>query len=239
MRSSIRCCGCYERPAQSLQILPVGVDRLESALLKARSRRYSRQEPEMKGLSEGSLRDMFDADGEEWKIKDWIAEGTQWVAADVRSAEFANRLGRQDVVLVNNTFIHMNEAEARAGLLHLAQIVRPGSLVICQGVDLDVRERSMREMRFQAVPHRIEEIHNSESNQEARSEWPWKYWSLEPLDKTRKRWIQRYASIFQAPCDGESATRFRHTMNDERCWNGAEGGNSTKCSLPARFEIKA
>jgi chemotaxis methyl-accepting protein methylase len=185
----------------TVKISPVGVDRLESVLDKARSGQYSRQEPELRAVSEGLLRELFDTVGSEFKIKDWIAEGAQWVSADVRSAEFSEQFGQQDVVMSNNIFIHMNEPEARMGLMHLAKIVKPGGLIVCQGVDLDVREKIARELRFEAVPRRIEEIHNSDSNQAARAEWPWQYWSLEPLDKTRKHWIQRYASIFRIPRD--------------------------------------
>jgi chemotaxis methyl-accepting protein methylase len=182
-----------------MSISAIGVDRLETVLTKAQVGIFAADDHELKNSPREILDEMFDPIGENWKIKESIAEGTCWVAVDARDEEFARRFGQQDVVLANNMMIHMNDHEARITLMHLARIVRPGGLIVCQGVDLDVREKTVRELRLEPVTQRIEAIHNSEGNEEARSKWPWAYWSLEPLDKTRKNWVGRYASIFRVP----------------------------------------
>ena len=100
-------------------------------------------------------------------------------------------------MIANNFLIFMREHEATTCLRGIVQFVKPGGLLLCRGVDLDVRERVARQFRLQPIVLRIEELH--EINVRERRGWPWEYWGLEPLDKTRKDWARRYATIFQVP----------------------------------------
>ena len=88
---------------------------------------------------------------------------------------------------------------ANNSLINLARLVRPGGLFVCRGVDLDVREKTIERLGFKPVTSYIEEIHNSEEKRDARKNWPWAYWSLEPLDKSKRNWSQGYSARFQAP----------------------------------------
>ena len=192
-----------------LRILPIGIDISESAIAKAKSRTYAVDDAELAGgllqsrrepiLSEESMSELFDRDGHNLKVKEWIAKGVQWEIGDARDPAIVEKLGRQDVVIANNFLVHMKEPEATACLHNILQLVKPGGFFVCRGVDLDIRERAVRQFRLSTIQLRIEEIHGAAPGLDARRYWPWKYYGLEPLDKKRRDWIQRYSAVLQVP----------------------------------------
>jgi chemotaxis methyl-accepting protein methylase len=192
-----------------LQIFSLGMDISQPAVEKARNGRYLQDGAEIRGgimhplavpvLSEDSLLELFVRRGEEFEIKQWIADGAEWKVADARDPHTISELGLFDIVLANNFLIHMKESEATDCLYKVAKLVKPNGFLICRGVDLSIREQVARQLNLKPIPSRIEEIHNADGAIDAQLDWPWKYWGLEPMDKTRKNWIQRYATVFQVP----------------------------------------
>lgn len=180
-----------------LKILATGIDLSESSIAKGKSGRYARQDPELSGSPEELLSELFDVSEQVLKVKDSIAAGTDWIVRDVRDDSVRAQLGLQDIVIANNFLVFMSEDKAMACLRKVVQFVKPGGLLFCRGVDLDVRERVAQQFLLEPISVRIEEIH--ECNPRERHGWPWEYWGLEPLDKTRKDWIRRYATIFRVP----------------------------------------
>ncbi len=150
-------------------------------------------------MDDATRQEMFDREGEDYSIKPWLGQDVRWMVADATDPEIAPRIGAQDVVLANNFLVHMKDNAAMNCMINLARLVRPGGLFVCRGVDLDVRETAAEQLGLRPVTSYIEEIHNAELDFDARSGWPWRYWGLEPIDKSRKNWTQRYASMFIAP----------------------------------------
>jgi chemotaxis methyl-accepting protein methylase len=196
------------RARSDLKILPTGIDLSESAIEKAKAGRYAAKDPELSGLSEESRYGLFEMTQSELKIKDSLAAGVEWIVGDARDDKLRSQLGLQDIVVANNFLIFMREGEAMACLQKVVQLVRPGGLLLCRGVDLDVRERVAQQFLLQPISLRIEELH--EINVRERRGWPWEYWGLEPLDKTRKDWVRRYATVFQVPCSSETSAAAGH-----------------------------
>jgi chemotaxis methyl-accepting protein methylase len=182
-----------------LKIFPVGIDGSEPVIEMASSGRYLRQAFELGQMNDQLLSEFFDEDGDCLKVKRWIAEGIQWLVADARDPNLLDRIGQQDVLLANNFLIHMKQADASACSAKLLKLTKPGGLLVCRGIDLDVREKLVTQHHLKPIATRIEEIHNAEPERDARRDWPWRYWSLEPMDKTRRRWLERYAAIFRVP----------------------------------------
>jgi chemotaxis methyl-accepting protein methylase len=191
------------RARRDLNILSIGIDLSESAIEKAKAGRYAVNDPELSGLTEDLRYELFDTTQPELEIKDSLAAGVQWIVGDVRDDKLRAQLGFQDIVLANNFLIFMKEGEATACLRKVVQFVRPGGLLLCRGVDLDVRERVAQQFLLQPISLRIEELHDI--NARERRGWPWEYWGLEPLDKTRENWVRRYATVFQVPSSPESS----------------------------------
>ena len=180
-----------------LNVLPIGVDISERAIAKARTGLFSAGDPELRTLSQDVLAELFDTTTIGLKIKQWIAEGVKWIVGDARDPDLVSRLGRQDILLANNFLVHMREQEATACVRNLIQLVRPGGLFVCRGIDLNVRDRVSRELKLQPLFTRLEEIHNAEPSLDAPSGWPWSYWGLEPMDKSHRDWARRYTAIFR------------------------------------------
>lgn len=180
-----------------LNILATGIDISESAIKKAKAGRYAPQDPEVKGLSEEWLSELFDTCQTELQVKDSLTAGVEWIIGDVRDDRLRARVGSQDIVVANNFLVFMKEGEARSCLCKVIQFIKPGGLLLCRGVDPDVRDSVAQEFVLHPIQRRIEELH--EINLRERRGWPWEYWGLEPLDKTRDNWVRRYATLFQVP----------------------------------------
>jgi chemotaxis methyl-accepting protein methylase len=178
----------------------VALDISPAAIDAAKAARYKPGSPELcKDLPTDVREELFQPDGDQLQVKPHFAEGIRWLVGDARDAKLLELIGPQDVVVANNFLIHMKESVARLCMIALLGLVRPGGLFLCRGVDLDVRESVARDQGLQPITTRIEEVHNADPGLDARQGWPWKYWGLEPLDKTRKDWPSRYAAIFRKP----------------------------------------
>ena len=99
--------------------------------------------------------------------------------------------------MANRFLCHMHPGDAEACLRNLAQLVKRGGYLFVSGVDLAVRSKIASECGWRPVVDLIEEVH--EGDQSMRHGWPLEYWGLEPLDRSRKDWKVRYASVFKIP----------------------------------------
>jgi len=185
-----------------LKILVNAVDISKEVLELAQKGVYSLKAPELVGelifkrMAEEEIREMFDIEGDHVKIKEWIKDGIFWRTGDAGDPGILNALGPQDVVVANNFLCHMVPEEAERCLRNIRRLVKPGGYLVVSGIDLDVRTKVASDLGLEPTVDLLEEIHNGDSR--LRREWPWQYWGLEPLDKSRRDWKTRYASIFQA-----------------------------------------
>lgn len=138
---------------------------------------------------------LFDWSEGRGSIKPWLREGIVWELADALDSELPRRFGLQDIVVANNFLCHLPRREAERCLRNLARLVRPGGHLFVAGVDLDIRTRVARASGWQPLAELREEIH--EGDPSIRNGWPWAWWGLEPLNRRRKDWEWRYASVFQ------------------------------------------
>jgi SAM-dependent methyltransferase len=146
-------------------------------------------------LSDREIESMFNRDGDGFRIKLWIKEGIDWRAGDAGDPALAAEVGPQDIVVANRFLCHMTPRDAEACLRALVRWVRPGGHLFVSGVDLDVRVKVARDLGWKPVPTLLEQIHDGDRS--VRNDWPWRYWGLEPLDRSRPDWTTRYAAVFQ------------------------------------------
>jgi SAM-dependent methyltransferase len=182
------------------KILTTAIDISPSAVARAKTGEYSTNDDELRlPLPEEPMRELFDAQGEHLRIKKSFSEGVNWMVADGCDPNIIPSLGLQDIVIANNFLVHMKKDIALSSLRRIAQLVKPSGFLVCRGVDLDIRDAVMRQLGFEPITSRIEEIHEGDVLLDARIFWPWEYWGLEPIDKARKDWPRYYSSIFRAP----------------------------------------
>ncbi|MFZ0978411.1 MAG: CheR family methyltransferase [Candidatus Acidiferrales bacterium] len=146
-------------------------------------------------VTDEEMHAMFDVDGDQARIKDWLKEEITWMRGDAGDPELATSLGRQDIVVANRFLCHMPPATAEKTLRNIARLVKPGGYLFVSGVDLDVRTRVAQKMGWKPVTELIKEIH--EGDVSLRRGWPLEYWGLEPFSDKRHDWKIRYASAFQ------------------------------------------
>jgi chemotaxis methyl-accepting protein methylase len=146
-------------------------------------------------LTTDEMEQMFDWEGQEARVKPWLREGITWRLGDASSPELIQALGRQDIVVANNFLCHMEPPAAEDCLRNIAALVdREGHLFV-SGIDLEIRTKVARELRWRPVSELLEQIHDGDSS--VREDWPWCCWSLEPLDRGIPDWPLRYAAVFQ------------------------------------------
>jgi len=186
-----------------LTIVAHAVDISADILNLARHGRYSLTDPGLVAepifarITSEEMRAMFDLDLErnEAAIKPFLKEGIVWHLVDAGSPRLVSAVGPVDIVVANNFLCHMAPADAKACLRNIAAIVRPGGYLVVSGIDLDVRTRVAIDLDWRPVRQLLEDIHDGDPSMGR--DWPWKYWGLEPLDKTRPDWPLRYAAVFQ------------------------------------------
>ena len=153
--------------------------------------------PIFQGLDEAEREQIFDWEGGEGRIKPWLREGITWQLGDGSDPNLISRLGPQDVVVANNFLCHMSAQSAQLCLCNLAHLVSPGGYLFVTGVDLDVRTNVALELGWEPIAELRAEIHDGDPL--VRSDWPWQWWGLEPLDRRRPEWETRYSAVFRIP----------------------------------------
>jgi SAM-dependent methyltransferase len=146
-------------------------------------------------MTPAEIDELFDRNGDVVSIKSWIREGIKWQIGDVGVPHVLEPLGLQDIVVANNFLCHMDASEADSCLRNIARSVSPQGYLFVSGIDLDVRTQVARDLGWQPVEELIEEIHEADAGM--RSDWPFHYGGLEPLNKMRRDWRVRYASVFE------------------------------------------
>lgn len=190
-----------QRP--DLRLVVQAMDILPDIVAIAQKGQYSMTAPALvdspifERLAPDEIMGMFDQEAGHVSIKPWLKEGIQWHIADARDPELAKLLGTQDIVFANKFLFHMEPAVAEECLRNIVRLVNPGGHLFVSGVDLDVRTKVMREVGWMPIQDALEEMHNGDP--QVRRDWPWRYWGLEPLNKSRPDWRLRYASLFKAP----------------------------------------
>jgi SAM-dependent methyltransferase len=190
------------RPARpDLKVLVCAVDILEENLNFAKKGIYAAstcdwvQAPIFGPMTSQEKREMFDWKDDQAKVKSWLRQGIVWRLGDAADPKLIRNLGAQDMVVASNFLCHMAPADAEKCLRNMARLVTPGGYLFVSGVDLDVRTKVALDLGWDPVVELIAEIHDGDPT--LRAEWPWGWWSLEPLERWRPNWQTRYAAAFR------------------------------------------
>jgi chemotaxis methyl-accepting protein methylase len=146
-------------------------------------------------LTEQETLELFHDEVTGMRIRDWLKEEITWRVADAADPDLVHTLGQQDMVFANNFLCHMVPKDAEKCLRNVAKLVRRGGYLFVSGIDPAVRAKVARELQLEPIADSIEDIHNGDPA--LTTDWPFKYWGLEPFDKCRPDWVLRYASVFR------------------------------------------
>jgi chemotaxis methyl-accepting protein methylase len=151
--------------------------------------------PIFERMTNEEIEAMCEVERNQVTIRPWLKEGISWLSGDAGDPGLVKALGPQDIVVANRFLCHMRPANAEECLRNIARLVKPGGYLFVSGIDLDVRTKVARDMKWKPVTEMIREVHDGDSS--IRQGWPLSYWGLEPLRDGRPDWQIRYASVFQ------------------------------------------
>jgi chemotaxis methyl-accepting protein methylase len=157
------------------------------------------------GITEAEMQELFDRKEDSSTIKSWIQDGIEWYVGDVARSEIIEILGLQDIVVANNFLCHMDITAAETCLRNIARLASPNGYLFISGIDLDIRTKVAKDLRWTPLQELLEEIH--EGDPRMASGWPWNYSALEPLNKKRRDWRLRYATAFKLASSNAVAER--------------------------------
>jgi len=146
-------------------------------------------------LTPDEKRGMFNWEGDRAKVKSWLQEGIAWRFGDAADPALIPTLGPHDMVVASNFLCHMAPADAKRCLSNIGQLVSPGGCLFVSGVDLDIRTTAALDLGWEPFTELIAEIHDGDPS--VRTDWPWRWWGLEPLNRGRHDWQTRYAAAFR------------------------------------------
>lgn len=152
-------------------------------------------ESHMERLSDNEGEELFNIQDGITVVQPWLKENIRWYGGDACAAELVDLIGEQDIVIANRFLCHMYPQDAERCLGNITKLVAPGGYLFVSGVDLDVRQKVMRESGFEPVSDRLEEIHNGDYT--LLQGWPWVYWGLEPISDKADNYLTRYAMVWR------------------------------------------
>jgi chemotaxis methyl-accepting protein methylase len=128
------------------------------------------------------------------RVHEWLRENASWWTADATDKSLLDVVGEQDIVLANNFMGPMEDPLAEACLRNIMRLVKPGGLLVVEGIDTDLKTRILMPSEFKPVLSRQEDIWTADPSKRG---WPWVRWSYEPLDRNEEGWQFRYSVIFR------------------------------------------
>jgi chemotaxis methyl-accepting protein methylase len=123
-----------------------------------------------------------------------LAEHVRFDVLDMRQPEPERRA---DIVFCQNVLIHMNSGLAERCLRNVIRLVRTPGLLVCAGMDLDLKH-VIHDEGLRPVTDSLREIHEAWVSHRThfREDRGRYYFELEDIDESRADWLTRYCSIF-------------------------------------------
>lgn len=129
-------------------------------------------------------------------VKDDIARHVRFDVGDLCDPGLTSAFGACDIVFAQNVLFHMKRPLARRALENIGSLLRHGSTLFIDGVDLDLRAQFAERAGLVPLSCLLERIHN-EARRARAAGWPYQYWGLEPFED-RPDAASRYATIWVA-----------------------------------------
>ena len=98
-------------------------------------------------------------------------------------------------MVASNFLCRMDAPSAERCLRNLAQLRALAGTSSSRESIWTFERRLRQDLGWEPVSDLREEIHDGDPL--VRADWPWEWWGLEPLDRSRPDWQTRYASFFQ------------------------------------------
>ena len=129
-----------------------------------------------------------------WEPRPELRVATEFQTLDLLAEPLARAF---DLIVCQNVLTHLAPPAATALLDQLLARAKPRSVVVCSGVDLDLKTR-IAAAGFRPWIGRLEEIHDGFTTHRMhyRQNRGQHYFELEDIDRARPDWPTRYGTLF-------------------------------------------
>jgi chemotaxis protein methyltransferase CheR len=138
----------------------------------------------------------FDRIGERYVVKPGVRRRVSFRRANLLDVNgLARAFTPADIVTVQNVLFHMNPAQARVAFRNVTSFLKPRSVLLVEGMDLDLRIELTREHSLHPLDANLKKIHTETRIHTPRDWWNY-YWGTEPYFPLRALKQRRYSTIF-------------------------------------------
>ena len=187
--------GIINETRPDLNVYARGIDISVEAIKKAEKGEYGSDDRELEGLREKEINKFFVRHDNILEVRPELKKNVTWQVGDACNPDLLNILGYQHIVFANNFLIHWPNKEAENCLSNIIKLLSANGFLFVWGVDPEVKMRVVQKHGLLAVLYHIEQTYTADIT--GLNAWPWKYWGLEPLDKNRADWKERYATVYK------------------------------------------
>jgi chemotaxis methyl-accepting protein methylase len=143
----------------------------------------------------------FDIVDGRYVVKPEIHATVSFEQADLLSPNFASQFAPADIVFVQNVLFHMPPTLARQAFAAVLRLLKPGSVLFIEGMELDMRAELTRAAGLTPLDYKAKEIY-AYSRQHIPTLWWRYYFGNEPYFGFARNKLARYSTIFTVPPAG-------------------------------------
>jgi chemotaxis methyl-accepting protein methylase len=138
----------------------------------------------------------FDRQGERYVVKPNVRERVTFTQANLLDDQgLKERFGPADIVTAQNVLFHLKPPEAERAFNNVVGFLKERSVLMVEGMDLDLRSRCTTEHGLRPLGWDLKNIY-SETRVHTPPDWWNYYWGTEPFTGWRSDKERRYATIF-------------------------------------------
>jgi chemotaxis methyl-accepting protein methylase len=169
----------------------------------------------------------FDRVGGAYVVKEPIRSRVAFTQADLLDPALRERFEPADIVLAQNVLCHMPRDRARQAFAHILGLLRPGAVLLIEGMGLDLRVELTRAAGLQPMRVRTRAIHRAARRHLAANWWDY-YYGCEPYFAFARDRSRRYGTIFVDRGQSERATASAiATQRSTQEWSTRSGVSSS------------
>jgi chemotaxis methyl-accepting protein methylase len=163
---------------------------------KARAAAYSVDEVHhSEDITPEFIEATFDLADGRYVVKPEIRERVSFSQASLLSPQLSQQFAPADIVVAQNVLFHLDPPVATSAFENLYGLLKPRSVLLVEGMDLDMRLRLTRARQLHPLAYRHREIYER-SRAHVSLEWWRHYYGAEPYSAMAVDRVRRYGSIF-------------------------------------------
>jgi len=169
----------------------------------------------------------FDRIGDLYRVKEHIRSHVTFVQADLLDPALNEQFDPADIVLAQNVLFHMPADLARRAFANIIGLLRPGAVLLIEGMDLDQRVELTRAAGLEPMRLQTRQIHRYARRHLAANWWDY-YYGCEPYFALARDRSRRYGTIFVDANQSERATASAiATQRSTQEWSTRSGVSSS------------